>query len=383
MYDYLLWRGDLTFESSPLNEVDALILSWISYISWKNELPTMESRKGILLHDAGDLYLSSHADLSVLGRTNPNSPNVTAPQLLKAVVNCPRYRNLFLCGYVDEFDQTEGKQFAALTFLYPGTAFVAFRGTDGTLVGWRENFNLSLSQAVPSQLRAVSYLEQMPWLTGRRLILGGHSKGGNLAVYAAAKCSKSIAAQIQTVYNFDGPGVSETMMADTDYLIMVPRIQTFIPQCSMIGLLLNRRESNVVIKSNSSGIFQHNALTWEVLCTQFVRTEELEDTSQLIDHTVDEWLATLNDEQRKGFIDALFNVLEATGAQRFEEMTMDGLATAFKMLESLTDLEEEQRRMLSKAIFNLLQVSSEKLFKRVFNGAPRRNNDRARANQPS
>lgn len=361
MYDYLAWRGDLTFDQSPLCEVDNLVLSWLSYADWDSAVPP-PGAGSVSLSQAAQAFLLAHPGADDPAGAYSINAQTTGGVMAVRASACPRFRDLQLCGYVNEIDPLEQKQFSAVTILAGAWAYVAYRGTDSTFVGWREDCNLSLSEAVPSQVRAAEYLSQVPQLQGRRLYLGGHSKGGNLAVYAGVKCGPDIAARVDTIFNNDGPGFTEHFAAGEDYQRMLPRIHTIIPQASVVGMLLERREAHVVVRSDQNGVLQHNGVHWNVLDTQFVRVKERTSSSQIIDKTMKEWLRTLNEEQRRGFINALFNVLDATGAARIEELSEEGLGGLLRALRALNEMEEEQKQMLFRAVLGLIRAGNQTLY---------------------
>lgn len=361
MYDYLAWRGDLTFDQSPLCEVDNLVLSWLSYADWGSAVPP-PGAGSVSLAQAAQAFLLAHPGADDPAGAYSINAQTTGGVMAARASACPRFRDLQLCGYVNEIDPQEQKQFSAVTILAGAWAYVAYRGTDSTFVGWREDCNLSLSEAVPSQVRAAEYLSQVPQLQGRRLYLGGHSKGGNLAVYAGVKCGPDIAARVDTIFNNDGPGFTEHFAAGEDYQRMLPRIHTIIPQASVVGMLLERREAHVVVRSDQNGVLQHNGVHWNVLGTQFVRVKERTSSSQIIDKTMKEWLRTLNEELRRGFINALFNMLDATGAARIEELSAEGLGGLLRALRALNEMEEEQKRMLFRAVLGLIRAGNQTLY---------------------
>ena len=214
-------------------------------MEWDGILPAPGEGEPIPLCSCAEAYFACHP-LPEKNATHAIIPAVAAEALLHRIASHPRFENILLCGFVNELDTEKEKQFAALTFLWGDQAFVAFRGTDTTFVGWKEDFFLCLSEAVPAQLSAVDYLSRGPQLEGRRLFLGGHSKGGNLAAYAGVKCAPEYAMRIETIFNFDGPGFPAAFIQSEDYFRMLPRIRTLLPQGSVVGLLLEHQESHTL-----------------------------------------------------------------------------------------------------------------------------------------
>ena len=152
-------------------------------------------------------------------------------------------------------------------------------------------------------------------------MIGGHSKGGNLAVYAAAFCSFATKSRVNVVYNNDGPGFHESIINSQEYQEILPRIHTFLPQSSIIGRLLNHKEQTTILKSTQTGIMQHDLYSWQVEGKKFVSLEELTNGSQFVDKTIKDWLKAVSPEQRGECIDILFQILESTEATTMSEIS--------------------------------------------------------------
>ena len=299
LFDYLHWRGDLSFTQDPVNPVDALIFSALSYMT----LPDIFDDSGQSLTRIAENYLS-------LPTSMQNHRVKTDLELLKAVAASKRFGNCNPVHFRERFVQEEETQFAAITFLLDdGTAFVTFRGTDYTLVGWKEDFNMAFQQTVPSQRLALAYTEEIAGFYPRLLHIGGHSKGGNLAVFAAVRAPQEIQRRILSVYNHDGPGFNEYHMADPAYRQMVPKLHTFVPQSSVIGMLLEHEEPYTIIKSKQIGILQHEPYSWEVDGPSFMLVEEISANSRYLDMTIKNWLAQMSMEERNEVVDTLFDLL--------------------------------------------------------------------------
>ena len=365
LYDYLAWRGDLPLEQIPFNEVDNLIFSWLSYADWDGALPGPGEGEPLSLSRAASAFFALRPCPQAPGAAYSNNPKVTAAVLVKRLSACPRYADIRLCGFVNEIDEAAEKQFAALTILWGDRAYISYRGTDTTFVGWKEDCCLSLSEAVPAQVAAVEYLSRVPEAENRRLILGGHSKGGNLAVYAGVKCGDEIKSRVEAVYNNDGPGFPLSFIRGEDYLSMLNRIHTIIPEFSVVGMLLEHREAHVVIKSQQTAVLQHNGISWQVMGTEFVRVKELHSASMVLDRKLKAWMDTLNDADRRRFIDALFSLFFATGAKCIEELGTEGLGGLLRALRALGGLDEEQKGMLLRAVLALTAAGNSALYQAV------------------
>ena len=328
MFDYLKWRGDLPFSQAPLNSVDALIFSTLCYTEFGN-LVTDDPIRPVFFKDAVDHFFSMQ-DHEKRIRVKKDL------ELLLEAAESPRFRNVGLCFYRDERIEEEESQFAAMTFLLDdGSAFLAYRGTDYSLVGWKEDFNMSFSDTVPAQRKAAAYLEEFSSHFSCPMYLGGHSKGGNLAVFAAAEAGTEIQSRIHKVYNLDGPGFGEYLMGTPGYLAMVPKIETYIPQSSIIGMLLEHEEDYTVIKSTQVGIMQHDPYSWELLGGRFLEAEDLSPDNKFLNQTLKHWLSGMTMEERNEFVDTVFSLLGQGGAKKvYHLLHPQNISTLLKTLST-------------------------------------------------
>lgn len=320
--DYLDWRGDVPFSLSPFNEVDNLIFSELSFIDLEGILPSRVSAGWMPLHEAAARYFEKNPDDSVpMGLIVP----AAIRDMIRRMAQCPRYRDLLVGGYVNTIDESVQKQFAALTIqIDERQLYVSYRGTDDTIVGWKENFNMSFMQAIPAQLDAVAYLNHVAADTRHpRIIVGGHSKGGNLAIYASIHCEEAVKPRITTVYSNDGPGYRREVLDSSDYREMADRIISIVPQTSVIGRMLEHDNKYYVVYSPASGLWQHDGFSWEVKGTAFVPAPALSNESEMIDRSLKKWVADMDEAQREKFVDSLYQVLTATNAKTLTDLTRD------------------------------------------------------------
>ena len=301
MFDYLTWRGDIPFSAMGPNPVDGLILSNLSYINFSAATPhTPYSR--VSLEQAAMLLL---ADRDAAKRVRVDHDL----ELLAAAAASERFRTVELGFYRDILIPEEDTQFAAMAFyLGDGSAYLVYRGTDYTLVGWKEDFNMTFLDHIPAQGLAVSYIEEFASLFTGPLHLGGHSKGGNLAIYAAAMADEAIQERIVDVVNYDGPGFMEHILRHPGYERMVPKIRSYLPQSSVFGMMLEREEPHTIIKSRQIGLLQHEPYSWEILGAGFV-PDTLKPDSLILDRALKSWLAKMSHEERSTFFDAVFGLL--------------------------------------------------------------------------
>ena len=351
LFDYLDWRGDLRFSEVELCEVDSLILSIISYVNFEGVVPTADNGGSLTFNEAMRSYVRlNKGRIHPLGRFVPTEIISIAIRAAKT----RRYAGIRLSHLSYEADDTEQKQFAAITFrITRDKYFVAYRGTDDTLVGWKENFNMSFMQPVPSQLEAVAYLEALSRTTDADIYVGGHSKGGNLAVYGAVKCAPHIKERIVSVYNFDGPGFDSDFVKGSDYLDMRERIHTIVPQSSVIGMLLEHEENYEVIKSYESGLLQHNGMSWEVMGGSFTHLESVTSESRLIDETLKAWLEEMTAEQRQEAIDSIYSSLTSSNAKTLTDLNADKRS----LVKAWSSMNNESRALVKKCITLLAKNS--------------------------
>lgn len=347
MFDYLLWRGDILFSQMGVNHVDALVFSTLAYVHYDDVVPG-EFGSFITLRDAAQALLSlPDAD------SRCRVPNDLT--LLKAAAQTERFGRVGMTHYRSIFDPNADTQFAAVVFLLEdGTTFLSFRGTDNTLVGWKEDFNMAFQDTVPAQRLALDFVRTFAFVSQAPIFLGGHSKGGNLAVYAGAKCPPDIQSRIQRVYNHDGPGFSEAMMTDPGYLAIVPKIHTFVPQSSVFGMLLEHEEPFTIIRSSHIGLLQHDPYTWEVLGGNFILMEELTADSRFLDRTFKTWLAGMTNEERGDFFDAVFDLLMLENASRpLDVLRPQNIKALFQTLH----MDEERRSIITNVLQELVQAA--------------------------
>ena len=340
LIDYVLWRGDIPFSQVPLGEVDALVLSYLSYMPFDGMVGEEFSADGAMLSDAAAYFLEYGLTSSCMIDSEKEDC-----RLLEAIRDSERFGMLRLTGYVNRFDEDTQEQFSAITFLPPvAPSFVAFRGTDSTVIGWKEDFNMSFSSEVPAQGAALDYIVRAAAALPMPAILGGHSKGGNLAAYAGIFAPKAVQERIVCVYNFDGPGFNEQVIASGEFHRMDMRIHTFVPQSSLIGILLWHAEPFIVVKSDAGGIFQHNPYSWQVMGGRFITLPERTRESRLAEDTIKNWLSTLDTQERKRVIDGVYGVLSASDGRNVADLFEGRNVRA--ILRAVSSMDEETKEVI-------------------------------------
>ena len=372
MMDYLGWRGDLSFSTDPFNEVDNLILSELAYVEFQEILPAQnlqmdEERSGAAdplafpvvsmgmdLPSACEAYFAKHTRKELQARPGLSK---TAPFVLEEAAKSNRFKNIRITDFVHIIDTEKEAQLEAMTFwLDPETAYVAFRGTDNTIVGWKEDFAMSYLPSTLGQKLAVEYLNRT--FSGRdvKLYVGGHSKGGNLAVYASAFCKPRVKEKIMRIYSNDGPGFREIVTATPEFGQIRSRIFNIVPESTIVGMLMIQSGRQMVVKSSSFSIWQHDPYTWAIYGNHFVETTRSQ-SSVYIEKTLENWMEGVSNEEREGFVEALFSFLESSGAETFEQMRKGGTETPQKMLQFLKEFPKEKKDQFVDTLLQLLKSS--------------------------
>lgn len=340
---YLKWRGDLSIKERPFNEVDALILSELVYIHFETVVSGIGGEDCLSIREANKQYEKS------LDREMPFYKQ--KEELFDILANCPRFADMTLCNYVSTLDVAGQQQFAAMHInITPHLTFIAFRGTDSTVTGWREDFNMSFMMPVPAQQSAVDYVNQTMKGMLKKYWLGGHSKGGNLAIYSAVFCDVKNQKKIIKVNSFDGPGFNRRMVDDPAYKAVEDRISAFVPVSSVVGMLMEHAESYKIVESCAFSLMQHEGFSWQVLRDQFVLANEIDPFSKRFSISFKSWLAEMSSEERKALVDAFFDLFENAGIYDFMEITEMDVKTAAKLVKGVTKVPPAQREAVRKLV---------------------------------
>ncbi|MDO4315332.1 MAG: DUF2974 domain-containing protein [Oscillospiraceae bacterium] len=343
LLDYLDWRGDLTLAQSPFNEVDNLILAELSFVDFKDIVPAPGEGESVELRQAADAFFArfpagEKIDMGVL------VPGAI-PDMLRKMAMSRRFGDMRLNCFVDWLDVGKSEQFAALAVeTGDGGVYLSFRGTDDTLAGWKEDFELACMPEVPAQKKAVEYVKhaarQFPRL---KLRLGGHSKGGNLAVYAAVFCPAAVQRRIIDVWSNDGPGFHDAILDLPEHRRVEERIHSIVPKSSIVGMLLEHEETYMVVDSDQKGFLQHDGFSWQVLGPRFVTLRQVTPQAHLCDQALRELVHAMPVEEREKFVTALFDVLTASGAVTLTDLKADSFKAAGAMVKAMKDLNKETR----------------------------------------
>lgn len=343
--DYISWRGDLSFEQSQFNEVDNLILACFSYVNLDG-ISAVTKQKGIGLKKLTKEFMKLHtmkeleADKSFIR---------LAPFMMMEMAKSVRFGKCVVRNYVNDIVTEAEQQFAAMEIvLEDGTSYVSFRGTDDTIIGWKEDFNLSTG-VVPAQKRAIEYLQKISEHTDGMLRVGGHSKGGNLAIYGSVMC-KSAHEKILEIYSNDGPGFSREFQELPETKEMMPKIIRIIPEYSIIGTLLEHEKEPVIVASSSKGLLQHDGFSWEVQGPALVRRDSLNKTALRFIEILHKWIDGMDMEQKRLLIEDLFATLQVSGYENLSEVQSGGLKSLAAMVKRVEKFAPESRGMMQELL---------------------------------
>lgn len=363
LYDYVNWRGDLSFEEAPLNEVDSLIFSLLSYLDLNGIVPSLHNGDTVPIKAAANAFFSKHPDPRKISMGVIVPKNIV--KLFRMLKDTRRFRSVGMKAHVNIIDVKREMQFSATTFLInKEVALIAYRGTDDTLVGWKEDFNMSFLPVIPAQSEATVYLNAAATcLQNRYLYITGHSKGGNLAVYAAVHCEQNVQKRLQQVWCNDGPGFGSSMLNDPQYIEIRPLIRTLVPQSSIVGMLLEHDENYTVVKSRQTGFFQHDGLTWDVMGGSFVRLKNVTDESKRFDKTLNSWIRSMTPDQRAQFVEALYQILSADNATTLTDLVS---ITKNKWIKKSSSLDPQVHKTIQKTVSVLIEMNAKNIINDLF-----------------
>ena len=360
LLDYLKWRNDVSLKISPFNDIDNVILSCLAYIDFGEFFAN--SDESYTLEEIFELFCKNHS-LDEIRESKQFTERVAL--LLEEMVQADRFKGTKVVHYAEDLDKEKVKQFAAVTFILPdGTNYISFRGTDSTIIGWKEDFLMTFMADTEGAKEAVKYLNEVSKLLEGELIVGGHSKGGNFAMFASAFCDKVFQDRISRVYNNDGPGFRDEVIKSSEYQAIVNKICTIVPQTSMIGQLLANESEQKVIESDAFGLYQHDAMTWKVKKDSFVEAE-LDAFGNFVDVALGSWLEKIDDETRLSIVSTVFSMIEETEAETFYEFSDSLFKNTGIMIKGLVKLPREKRTELMTALSSLVKVSGRTVLNRI------------------
>lgn len=344
-----------TFDEKPFNEIDSIVLSWLSYYHINADIYKKNSFSEIKIKD---LYNRKYFDEMVHDVFDYNS----SLKLLSNLASSPRYRNLDIIYYVEKTSKNIGEQFSAMTFrLSKINYFVAFRGTDHSFVGWKEDFDMAYLKYIPAQTDAKRYLTKVMSKLNGYFYVGGHSKGGNLAVYSVLNLDEKLRKKVKKVYSLDGPSLRKETIQDKNYKKILPLIEKYVPQSSVVGMIFEETNNYKIIKSNSIGVLQHCPFYWEVVNNKLKILKDCAFDSKNFKVAINALVNGLSDEELKIFVDTIYGIIESTKSDSVEEMIKDAKKAIPRLFKSIRNLNEDQKKNISKVATIFIKESLQNL----------------------
>ena len=358
MLDYIKEFGHVSFEERAFSEIDALVLTELEYLPLEKVVPSDENGEDFVTVKEIAEYMQEHKQ--ELFDENPMMITEERHEVSQVIADAPRFQSLKFFGVVSVWDKDTTKQFAAVTVeVEPSVRLVVFRGTDETLIGWKEDFLMTYSPLVAAQTDAKEYLAKQASLFDGDLMVSGHSKGGNLAIYAAATQEEDVQLRIVDIFCFDSPGLYRSVLETKGYQNIVPLAMRYIPQDSLVGLMLESEVPYVIVKSNATGAMQHSAMTWEIEDGQFIKMEKLTKNSQLNDQTFKKWTESVSDEELELFWNVFFELLFSVGIDTVNDLYGQFMHYVQEFLKAAGDMDEEKRELLTRIALLLVSTRFE------------------------
>ena len=351
IFDYLDYVAYDSIYDRPFKELDVLALTELTYLPFDRIVPQGDTTNiEVRLSDAAEL----------VDRTTDFIVTDQHLQLVDVLATSKRFKNLKLLNYVDEYDPDVQKQFAAMTYrLTMDVYLVVFRGTDDTLIGWKEDFHMTYMDHVPSQRRAASYLQHvMKEFPRGRFMVAGHSKGGNLAAYACSYLPDHLIERVDAIYCYDAPGLNKAIIETEGYQRIAHLVHRFVPQGSIVGMMLEVPEPATIVKSRAFGGFaQHDAFTWIVEKDGFVTLDQTSPDSQQTDETLKQWVRETSADERKKFFDTFFGIFLDAGITSINDlMNLKNFSKIKEIFQNAQDLDPTEREMLERLAKQLIDT---------------------------
>ena len=358
MLDYIKEFGHVSFEERAFSEIDALVLTELEYLPLEKVVPSDENGENFVTVKEIAEYMKEHK--KQLFDENPMMMTPERHEVSQIIADAPRFQSMKFFGVVSEWDKDTTKQFAAITVeVEPGVRLVIFRGTDDTLIGWKEDFLMTYSPLVAAQTDAKEYLAKQASLWDGDLMVSGHSKGGNLALYAAATQEEDVQLRIVDIFCFDSPGLYRSVLETKGYQNIVPLAMRYIPQDALVGLMLESEVPYVIVKSDAVGAMQHSAMTWGIEDGQFIKVDKLTKNSLLNDQTFKKWTESVSDEELELFWNVFFELLFTVGIETVNDVYGQFMHYVQEFLKAAGEMDEEKRELLTRIALLLVSTRFE------------------------
>ena len=353
---YIKRQQEKTFLEEPFNEVDALVLSQFIYLKLDGLVPTTsEKKESVYLYE-----IANDMDYEKVFRDERyRKDNV---ELLEAMVDSKRFRRMRMNYFSDITSVLAETQFTALTvFLEDGPNVVIYRGTDETMVGWKEDFNMSFKEPVTGQSLSALYLQQVSEQFDGKFIVTGHSKGGNFAVYASMNAGDKIQNRIEKVYSFDSPGFRPEILESVDFNKIKDRIIKYLPHSSIFGMLLQSKENYQIVECFSIGVLQHNPYNWQITENEFKKVDKLGRSSLFLNETYNEWLYSLSDEELHAYSEIWYHIMQEANITTMLDFTKEPGKTLTNLIDAIRETDDKTKEMAKELAHGLMEVAKENI----------------------
>lgn len=356
--DFLKWRGDLTFEQSPFNKLDAALLAHMSYNIF-DDLVSEDFSHQITLEELAKKFKQTedYEQRKTIGAMI----NDKTSSVFELTASTQRYKNVKICGYKIILSEEKEEQFAAMTFVIGKLNVISIRGTDDSFIGWKEDFNLAYKDEIASKKDALIYFEEAIKCLKGSFIFTGHSKGAHVAINTAVNCLPRYQKKIEAVFNFDGPGFHDYFYEKTEYKKIENKIYSYYPGCSIVGMIFEHPKNYKIVKSDAVGINQHDPLNWQILGNDFIYEKDFQSESKFFYKAINDWAARMDVELRERFVKAFFGVLDASGCKTNLELQKNLLKSSAKMLQKYSSYDKETKSQIHKCTRVLKQAVIEDL----------------------
>ena len=356
VFGYIDEKSDSSFRERPLCEVDALVFAWLSYF----EIEKLDNLGikciGMTLEELAE---AAEENLGAFKKPNKREKlisTVTGAWMLKQVSDKTRFKDVRIGGFRTVTDHENGIQFSATSYILDiGLEIVAYRGTDTSVAGWKEDCMMTFNETVPSQELALQFLNECN--SSDPIILAGHSKGGNLAIYAASECRDDLVSLITDIYNFDGPGFSFDISSTANYNAVKDRIHSYVPGSSVFGMLLDHVNDYAVVSSMNTGILQHYAFYWKIKDCSFVLKKKRNLSSRSMDAAFNQWLNSLSLEERKTMVETIFSIIEESGVRYFNDFSSIGFSRSRVVLSKMHHMDPHTKKMIRSFFGKLMRAN--------------------------
>ena len=354
IFDYLKANQYDSFYDKEFTVLDALALTELAYLPFEDLVPAEISVQNYISLQ----HLAEQFEEKFQGKYPPlGMVNAHRLKLLSYLSSFKRYKHIKALGFANDVSLDSQKQFAAITYqIRPKEYLVVFRGTDDSIIGWKEDFHLTYMKKIPAQLAARDYLKEVLDKLDGKVWLAGHSKGGNLATYAACHVETSIQDRVQKVYSFDAPGLHSSIRNSDNFKAIEGKILSIIPENSIVGMMLETPETDLVVKSKTFGLLQHLMVSWEIEGDQFKVVPKVTEDSIQVDQTLKSWTASLSEEELRDFFDLFFGLFIEAGIYRFGDITVDTPVKIQKLIENRRNLTPEQATMMDRLSRQLIDT---------------------------